>query len=113
MGARQRSCAALANTSVATTFKVDCTGFIDERLKWSYTTGDQMFSSPAIGADGTIYVGSWDSNVYAINPGGMLEWNTLLAAGSNPHRLLESTGRSTWDRTTAHSTPSTREVVFP
>ena len=26
-----------------------------------------MFSSPAIGSDGTIYVGSFDNNLYAIN----------------------------------------------
>ena len=26
-----------------------------------------MGSSPAIGSDGTVYVGSWDSKLYAIN----------------------------------------------
>ena len=26
-----------------------------------------MFSSPAIGSDGTVYVGSWDKKLYAIN----------------------------------------------
>ena len=26
-----------------------------------------MHSSPAIGSDGTVYVGSWDNKLYAIN----------------------------------------------
>ena len=32
------------------------------------------YSSPAIGADGTIYVGSSDGNLYAINPDGTQKW---------------------------------------
>ena len=43
-------------------------------LKWSYTTGNAVRSSPAIAADGTIYVGSNDRNLYAINPNGSLKW---------------------------------------
>ena len=34
--------------------------------KWEFETGDEVWSSPAIGSDGTVYVGSTDSNVYAI-----------------------------------------------
>jgi outer membrane protein assembly factor BamB len=33
-----------------------------------------QFSSPAIGPDGTIYVGSVDANVYAISPEGKTNW---------------------------------------
>ncbi|MCK4457124.1 MAG: PQQ-binding-like beta-propeller repeat protein [Thermoplasmata archaeon] len=44
-------------------------------LKWNYTTDAEIFSSPAIGSDGTIYVGSTDRNLYAINPDGSLKWN--------------------------------------
>jgi outer membrane protein assembly factor BamB len=29
--------------------------------KWAFLTGDKVYSSPAIGADGTVYVGSYDS----------------------------------------------------
>ncbi len=40
-------------------------------LKWEFTAcGGDTYSSPAIGADGTIYVGSLDGNLYAITPGG-------------------------------------------
>ncbi len=45
-------------------------------LKWDYTCGvGGVYSSPAIGADGTIYVGSHDSQLYAINPDGTLQWS--------------------------------------
>ena len=34
---------------------------------WEFETGDDVFSSPAIGSDGTVYVGSYDKKLYAIN----------------------------------------------
>ena len=34
--------------------------------KWEFVTGGQVHSSPAIGSDGTVYVGSNDGRVYAI-----------------------------------------------
>ncbi|AEH51461.1 PQQ-binding-like beta-propeller repeat protein [Pseudothermotoga thermarum] len=43
-------------------------------LKWMYKTGGSVESSPVIGSDGTIYVGSWDKNVYALDPNGTLKW---------------------------------------
>jgi outer membrane protein assembly factor BamB len=44
-------------------------------LRWSFSTGDDIKSSPAIAADGTIYVGSNDHKLYAINPDGSLKWS--------------------------------------
>jgi len=43
-------------------------------------------SSPAIGADGTIYVGSWDGKLYAVNPDGTEKWvfTTLNQIQSSP-----------------------------
>lgn len=35
-------------------------------LKWFYTTGGLIYSSPVIGADGTIYIGAYDGKLYAI-----------------------------------------------
>ena len=32
---------------------------------WEFETGD-IVSDPAIGPDGTVYVGSWDNKLYAI-----------------------------------------------
>ena len=42
--------------------------------KWAFQTGAYVLSSPAIGADGTIYVGSHDQNLYAIQPDGTKKW---------------------------------------
>jgi outer membrane protein assembly factor BamB len=44
-------------------------------VKWTYTTGGAVESSPAIAQDGTIYFGSGDDNVYALNPDGTLKWS--------------------------------------
>jgi len=47
--------------------KVDPTK--QERFLWEFETGESRFgvtSSPAIGSDGTVYVGSKDNKLYAI-----------------------------------------------
>jgi outer membrane protein assembly factor BamB len=50
--------------------------------KWSFTTGGDVFSSPAIAADGTIYIGSNDWDLYAINPAdGSEKWTFTAGAG--------------------------------
>jgi hypothetical protein len=41
-------------------------------LQWSFPTGGSVFSSPTVGGDGTIYVGSDDCELYAIYPDGSL-----------------------------------------
>ena len=35
---------------------------------WSYATGGTVSSSAAIGADGTVYTGSFDRKLYAFSP---------------------------------------------
>ena len=42
--------------------------------KWNFATGGEVDSSPAIGTDGTVYIGSIDNNLYAINPDGTKKW---------------------------------------
>lgn len=44
-------------------------------LRWYFLAGGSVESSPAIGNDGVIYVGSTDSRLYAINPDGSLAWS--------------------------------------
>lgn len=39
---------------------------VDGTKKWGFETGDGIASPPAIGSDGTIYVGSDDKKLYAI-----------------------------------------------
>ncbi|GEM_PF-6571050 len=43
-------------------------------VKWKFPTQGNIWSSPAIADDGTIYVGSDDNYLYAINPDGSLKW---------------------------------------
>lgn len=42
-------------------------------LKWTFQTYHPVDSSPAVGDDGTIYVGS-QGFCYAINPDGTMKW---------------------------------------
>ena len=53
---------------------------------WSFATGDTVRSSPAVGADGTVYVGSDDNKLYAVTPEGQLKWSfaTGMAVDSSP-----------------------------
>lgn len=47
-------------------------------LKWSFATGNAITSSPAIGPGGVVYVGSNDSNVYAVNgSSGAVSWSFM------------------------------------
>jgi outer membrane protein assembly factor BamB len=45
------------------------------QLKWSFTANWYVDSSPAIASDGTIYIGSHDKKLYAINSDGSEKWN--------------------------------------
>lgn len=44
------------------------------QLLWNFTT-NECFSSPAIGEDGTLYAGSFDGKLYAINANGNVKWS--------------------------------------
>ncbi|MBU1625794.1 PQQ-binding-like beta-propeller repeat protein [bacterium] len=43
-------------------------------MKWSFYTWGEINSSPAIGSDGTIYIGSASNYLYALNPDGTKKW---------------------------------------
>jgi outer membrane protein assembly factor BamB len=85
-------------------------------LKWSFTTGGTVNSSPAV-VNGVVYFGSGDSNVYALDAstGGKLWSYTtggplssspavvagVLCAGSNAFYALDaSTGAELWSNPT-------------
>jgi outer membrane protein assembly factor BamB len=56
------------------------------KILWTYTTGGNVDSSPAV-ADGVVYVGSYDGNVYALNAlTGALVWKypTGSQVGASP-----------------------------
>jgi len=44
-------------------------------LAWSYQTRTNISSSPAIGADGKVYVGSRDHHLYSVNSSASLDWS--------------------------------------
>jgi outer membrane protein assembly factor BamB len=43
-------------------------------IRWSYGTGDAIYSSPAVTADGSIYIGSSDGVLYAVGADGSKRW---------------------------------------
>jgi outer membrane protein assembly factor BamB len=38
----------------------------DGAVVWTFTTGGHVSSSPAIGPDGTVYIGAADGKLYAL-----------------------------------------------
>ncbi|RLG71248.1 MAG: hypothetical protein DRO11_04860, partial [Methanobacteriota archaeon] len=56
-------------------------------VKWIFTTGGKIYGSAAIGADGTIYIGTrdyshtTDSKLYALYPNGTEKWNWTPPTG--------------------------------
>ena len=60
--------------------------------KWKFGTGDYVDSSPAIGVDGTVYVGSHDHYLYAIHPDGSLKWKYETGGIVNSSPAIGSDG---------------------
>ncbi|GBC76207.1 Desiccation/radiation resistance protein [bacterium HR07] len=52
-------------------YAVNLDGFYRQ---WRFRAGDSLQSSPAIGEDGTIYIGADDGNLYALAPDGKEKW---------------------------------------
>jgi outer membrane protein assembly factor BamB len=55
-------------------FSVSLWGQTPGEELWKFNSGGIIFSSPAVGDNGTIYVGSQDSKLNAINSDGTLKW---------------------------------------
>ena len=81
-------------------FQVDNTGTVGgnftlllNNAAWQFPTGSAVTSSPSVGSDGTVYLSSTDSSLYAVNPDGSPKWS--YAAGGyfdNVSPALESNG---------------------
>ncbi len=68
--------------------------------KWAFETEGGIVSSPAIGSNRTIYVGSNDGNLYAINPNGSLRWKFPTKGAVHSHPAIGSDGTiyiGSWD----------------
>ena len=52
---------------------------VNPSTKWApLSLGGALESSPAIATDGTVYLGSGDNNLYAVNPTGTVKWTRSL-----------------------------------
>ena len=76
-------------------------GWSDNTLKWSYNVGEAIYRTPVIGADGTVYVGTYettpvavdgrtaypgvrDYKLYAISSEGELKWTFTPGGHTSP-----------------------------
>jgi outer membrane protein assembly factor BamB len=65
----------------------------DGSLKWSYDTGGDVHSTPAVGIDGIIYAGSLNNSVYALDPvSGLPIWSYALNNGVNSSPAIGADG---------------------
>lgn len=84
------------------------------RLLWRFQTNAGITSSPVIAADGTIYIGSQDDYLYALNPDGTPRWQFktqgdvgtavvrqdghIFLGGGYKIYLLDQDGQLEWQR---------------
>ncbi len=69
----------------------DTSGNAGQKL-WNYTTGYWITSQPIIDFSGTIYIGSWDWNMYAINSDGSLKWKVSVGGKVYSSPALDNDG---------------------
>jgi outer membrane protein assembly factor BamB len=99
-------------------------------LRWQFATGGAIEQPPALGSDGTIYVGSRDRKLYAINPNGTERWSyttgaeviaspvvredgsVLVSSSDNTITALEPTGTRRWVYTGTHPFELAPSVAF-
>jgi outer membrane protein assembly factor BamB/tetratricopeptide (TPR) repeat protein len=98
--------------------------------KWEFSTGSDVSSSPAIAGDGTIYVGSNDYKLYAINSDGTKKWefetggsifsspavgaDGTIYVGSNDNKLysINPNGTKKWEFLTGNLITSSPAIGF-
>jgi outer membrane protein assembly factor BamB len=59
---------------------------------WAFATGKGVFSSPVVGADGTVYIGSADQTFYALNEDGTVKWKVATGEIIDSAGLLDDAG---------------------
>jgi outer membrane protein assembly factor BamB len=67
-------------------------GPASNNVRWVFTSTNFLSSSPAIASDGTIYIGSWDNNLYAVNPNGTLKWTFPTGSYISSSPAIDSDG---------------------
>ena len=63
------------------------------RAPWVFQTAKGIFSTPVIGGDGTVYIGSADHSFYAIDRDGDLRWSFQTGEIIDSSALLDDAGR--------------------
>lgn len=91
-------------------------------LKWQFALENSAFDrTPAIGGDGTVYIGGDDGILYAINPNGTLKWKqqyvtkTGWGSGIKSNLLLDAQGTLYFlgrDRYVYAVSSATRDVLW-
>jgi outer membrane protein assembly factor BamB len=60
-------------------------------IRWMYTAGGPI-TTPAIAADGTLYIGSNDKKLHAVRPDGTARWTTTFPAAINSVPAIAADG---------------------
>ncbi|MEM3085007.1 MAG: PQQ-binding-like beta-propeller repeat protein [Nitrososphaerales archaeon] len=80
-------------------------------LRWKFPTGERIQGSPTIGIDGTIYITSHDSTLYAISRDGREKWSFQAMARIDSTPAIASDGTvyfGAWDGALYSIAPSGR-----
>src|SRR5690606_10843769 len=64
----------------------------DGRVRWRFRARSKIFTTPAVDADGTIYVGSQDDRLYAIAPDGRRRWDYRAGGDIDASPLIGDDG---------------------
>ncbi len=56
---------------------------VEGTLLWRVRARRKLYSSPAVGDDGTVFVGSQDDHVYAVAPDGKVRWRVSVGADAD------------------------------
>lgn len=92
-------------------------GPASNHVRWVYTASNFLSSSPAVGVDGTLYIGSWDNNLYAVNPNGSTKWKFPTNSYISSSPAIDSDGViyfGSWDHNVYAVNPNgTLKWVYP
>ena len=64
----------------------------DSTKKWEFETDGSVVSSPSIGTDGIVYVGTTGGKLYAVNPDGTKKWEFQTNGGILSSPAIDSDG---------------------
>jgi outer membrane protein assembly factor BamB len=65
----------------------------DGTNRWVTYISGEVYASPALGADGTVYISTEDGLVYALDSDGNEKWSALLGVAMNSSPAIGPDGR--------------------